>query len=67
LAFSISSWEGLALFFLLPPAIHDSLITETWDRALGMAIRGRVPATRRVPAPMELGMGLIFHPWVRGR
>jgi hypothetical protein len=29
---------------------------------LGMAIRVRVPDTRRIPDPM--GMGTIFYPWV---
>jgi hypothetical protein len=33
---------------------------------VGMAIRGQVPVTRRVPAPMGPDMGLIFHLWVRG-
>jgi hypothetical protein len=31
---------------------------------LGMAIRVRVPGTRRVPDPTGTGMGTIFHPWV---
>jgi hypothetical protein len=35
-------------------------------RSIGMAIRGRIPGTRRIPAPMGPGMGLIFHLWVRG-
>jgi hypothetical protein len=31
---------------------------------IGMAIRVRVPGTRRVPNPTVTGMGTIFHPWV---
>ncbi|TVU46105.1 hypothetical protein EJB05_05623, partial [Eragrostis curvula] len=29
---------------------------------IGMAIRGRVSGSRRVPDPMGLGMGLVFYP-----
>jgi hypothetical protein len=29
-----------------------------------MAIRVRVPDTRRVPDPMGMGTGMIFYPWV---
>jgi hypothetical protein len=29
-----------------------------------MAIRVRIPDTRRVSDPMDMGMGTIFYPWV---
>jgi hypothetical protein len=41
-----------------------SVVTKA--KTVGMAIRGRVPGTRRVPTPRGPGMRLIFHPWVRG-
>jgi hypothetical protein len=49
----------------VPTTETNELSTETcMPLGLGMAIRVRVPGTRRVPDPTGTGMGTIFHPRV---